>query len=65
MTDPTATGTNALIAKALGWLQFAATTLGSVFVHGIPVGIGGWLGVVGSLAAAVGIHAASSTDGSK
>lgn len=56
---------NAQLAKSLGWLQFAVSTLASVFEHGIPTSPLGWLGILGTLATAGAVHAAASTDGSK
>lgn len=53
------------LAKILGWFQFLATTAGTVLKDGVPHGAGGWLGLLGSLGMAIGIHAASSTDGTK
>lgn len=53
-----------VMSKIFGWLQFALTAGTQVFaapVHGWQ----GWLTSIASLAAAVGIHAASSTDGQK
>jgi hypothetical protein len=55
----------ALIGKILGWGQFLFQVLGQVFAGGLPHGTVGWLGLAGSLATAVGLHAASSTDGAK
>jgi hypothetical protein len=51
-----------LIAKIFGWLQFGLQVGNQVFsqpIHGWP----GWLASIASLAAAVGIHAASNTAG--
>lgn len=51
-----------LFAKIFGWFQFVAVAGSQIF--GQPVhGWQGWLTGLASLAAAVGIHAASSTDG--
>jgi hypothetical protein len=52
-----------LWAKIAGWLQFAVVTLGQVQASGTPHGWAGWLTEIASLAAAVGIHAASNTGG--
>lgn len=49
-------------AKIFGWIQFGVTAASQVFaspVHGWQ----GWLTAIASLAAAVGIHGAASTDG--
>lgn len=56
---------SATVGKILGWGQFLFQVLGSAFGAGIPTTVVGWLGLAGSLATAVGIHAASSTDGAK
>ena len=56
---------NASLAKAFGWLQFAANVLPQVFAHGIPTNPIAWIGLFGSLAGAVGIHTAANTDGTK
>jgi len=49
-------------AKVFGWLQFGLQAANQIF--GQPVhGWAGWLTSIASLAAAVGIHAASNTDG--
>jgi hypothetical protein len=55
----------AAVGKIVGWGQFLFQVLGSVFGGGIPTTVVGWLGLAGSLATAVGIHAAASTDGAK
>lgn len=52
-----------VIGKITGWGQFALQLLGQVATTGLPTGAFGWLGLLTSLATAVGIHAASSTDG--
>lgn len=51
--------------KIFGWAQFGLQVLGTVFAGGLPTGIVGWAGLLGSLATAVGVHAASSTDGTQ
>jgi hypothetical protein len=51
--------------KIFGWAQFGLNVLGQALAGGLPVNAGGWLSLLGSLAAAVGVHAASSTDGTK
>lgn len=56
---------NATWAKAFGWLQFLATTVPQVVSSGVPHTAQGWFGILGSLLMAGGIHAASTTDGSK
>lgn len=57
--------TSAVVGKVLGWGQFAFQLLGQLFAGGIPTTPVGWLGLAGSLATAIGLHAASSTDGAK
>jgi hypothetical protein len=52
------------IAKIGGWAQFALQ-LGAQVAQNTPHGWQSWLTMAGSLLAAVGIHAASSTDGAK
>ena len=55
-----------ILAKIFGWTQFGVTAITQlVSAQGAPHGVFGWLTLLGSLAAAVGIHAASSTDGTK
>lgn len=56
---------NTHLGKIFGWGQFALNTLGQLFTNGIPTNALGWLSLLGSLATAVGLHAASSTDGQK
>jgi hypothetical protein len=54
------------IAKIFGWSQFALNIVGNaISTQGAPHGAAGWLSLIGSLILAGGIHAASSTDGSK
>lgn len=48
-----------LFAKIAGWLSFAMAGLNQVQQSGTPHGWAGWLTIIGSLAAAVGIHQAS------
>jgi hypothetical protein len=50
-------------AKIFGWAQFLLAILNQATQGGLPHGAGGWIGLIGSLAAAVGIHAASNTSG--
>jgi hypothetical protein len=52
-----------LVAKVFGWAQFLLTVLAQATQGGVPHSAGGWIGLIGSLAAAVGIHAASNTAG--
>lgn len=56
---------SALVGKVMGWGQFALQCFQQVATNGIPHGAIGWLGTLGSLAMAIGVHAASSTDGAK
>ena len=53
-----------ILAKVGGWLQFAATATGQLGNTATPHGWAQWLLTLASLAGAVGIHAASNTDGS-
>lgn len=50
----------ALIAQIFGWLQFLLPVVAQVTSTGVH-GFAGWASTLGSLAAAVGIHAASTT----
>ncbi len=52
-----------VLAKVFGWAQFILQLVNQAAHGGLPHGPGGWIGLIGSLAAAVGIHAASSTSG--
>jgi hypothetical protein len=54
-----------VIAKIGGWAQFGLQMLGQLGQSGTPHNWMGWLTMAGSLAAAIGIHAASNTDGQK
>lgn len=56
---------NANLAKIFGWAQFGLTTVSQVLSTGVPHNAQGWVGMLGSLLMAVGIHAAGSTDGAK
>lgn len=49
-------------AKIFGWVQFIASVIANVVIPTHPIG---WIGEVASLATAVAVHAASSTDGTK
>jgi hypothetical protein len=51
-----------LIAKIFGWIQFGLQVGNQVFSQPVH-GWAGWLASIASLAAAVGIHAASNTAG--
>lgn len=57
--------TNSVWGKIGGWAAFALGLLGQVAQSGGPHGWAGWLSTIGGLLAAVGIHAASNTDGQK
>lgn len=48
-----------VIAKISGWLQFAFMAANQVALQGSIHGWAGWLTTIASLAAAIGIHAAS------
>lgn len=52
-------------AKIFGWLQFILNLAGNVLAGGLPHTAVGVVGLAGSLLTAVGVHAASNTDGSK
>lgn len=52
------------LAKIGGWAQFGLVTL-SQLAQSAPHGWAQWLTVVASGLAAIGIHAASNTDGTK
>lgn len=54
---------NTLLAKLAGWLQFALAAVGTAATTGLPSGALGWLTLIGSLASAIGIHAASNSPG--
>jgi len=54
-----------LVGKVTGWGQFALQLFSQVAAVGLPHNAIGWVGLAGSLAMAVGMHAASSTDGVK
>jgi hypothetical protein len=50
---------NGTLAKIGGWAQFGLALFGQFAQAGTPHGWAGWLASIASLAAAVGIHAAS------
>jgi len=52
------------LAKIVGWGQFGIVTIGQL-AQAQPHGWAQWLTVVASGLAAIGIHAASNTDGTK
>ena len=54
-----------VLAKIGGWAQFALQLLAQFSQAGTPHGWAQWLTVVASGLAAVGIHAAANTDGTK
>jgi hypothetical protein len=56
---------NTLLAKIAGWLQFALAAIGTAATTGLPHGALGWLGLLGSLATAIGVHNASNSPGVK
>jgi len=56
---------NSLLAKIAGWGQLAVQALTQFATLGVPTGVGGWAGLVASLAVAIGTHAASNTEGTK
>lgn len=52
------------LAKVGAWAQFGLGLAGQLFANGTaPHGLFGWLALAGQALAAVGIHAAASTDG--
>lgn len=53
------------VAKIFGWFQFGMQAVAQVAQNGAPHGWGAWVVMIGSLATAVGLHAAAGTDGSK
>jgi len=51
-------------AKIAGWAQFGLQLIAQISSGPLPHGVLGWIGLAGSLLAAIGIHgAASTTDG--
>lgn len=56
---------NNVLAKIFGWLQFGITAGSQIFGQAPVHGWAGWLTSIASFAAAIGIHAAGSTDGQK
>lgn len=56
---------NAIIGKVAGWAQFGFAALTQLGTVGVPTSPMGWMSWIGSLAMAIGVHAASSTDGAK
>lgn len=56
---------NSMVAKVAGWFQFLGQLGAQVATTGLPTNAVGWIAMAGSLAAAIGIHASSNTDGSK
>lgn len=54
-----------ILGKVAGWGQLVVTILGTLATTGLPTNAAGWVAWVASLGAALGIHAASSTDGTK
>jgi hypothetical protein len=55
----------ALIGKIMGWAQFALQFFSGIGTQGLPHGFVGWSTLVGSLLTAIGVHAATKTDGTK
>ena len=56
---------SALVGKVMGWGQFALQCFAQLATAGLPHNAIGWVSTLGSLAMAVGVHAAASTDGAK
>jgi hypothetical protein len=52
-----------LLAKIAGWAMFSISAANQLFSQGVPHGVFGWLTLIGSGLAALGIHAASNTSG--
>jgi hypothetical protein len=50
---------NGILAKVGGWAQFLLQLTAQVTQGGLPHGAFGWITLLGSLAAAIGIHASS------
>lgn len=50
-----------VLGKIGGWAQFALQLFSTIAQGGLPHGIPGWVSFIGSLATAIGIHAASAT----
>lgn len=53
----------ALFGKIFGWVQFGLTAASQVITPATTHGWAGWVTSIASLAAAIGIHAASSSNG--
>ena len=59
-------GGSSILAKVLGWVQFGISAVAQgTQAGGLPHGAFSWLTLFGSLATAIALHHASSTDGSK
>lgn len=56
---------NSTVAKIAGWLQFVGQLAAQTAAGGLPTSTVGWIAFGSSLAAAIGIHAAATTDGTK
>lgn len=56
---------NHWLAKIMGWTQFGLQALQQVSQSGQPHGWASWVTTIASGALAVGMHAASNTDGTK
>ena len=56
---------SSITAKVFGWAQFGLQLLTSIGQGSAPHGWAQWLTFGSSLAAAIGIHASSNTDGTK
>jgi len=54
---------NSTLGKVLGWISFLSVSAGTILNQTGTHGFGSILQAVGSLLAAAGIHAASSTNG--
>jgi len=52
-------------AKVFGWGLLGLQVAAQATQGGLPHGFAGWTQLAGSLLAAIGIHAASNTDGTK
>ena len=50
---------NGVLGKIGGWAAFGLSLLAGIGANGTPHGWAGWVALIGTLASAIGIHAAS------
>jgi len=50
---------NGVLGKIGGWAAFGLSLLAGIGANGSPHGWAGWVALIGTLASAIGIHAAS------